>query len=109
MAKKKKSATTKNSVSESPGLAADTANASPTPGSSTPAPESRASTTAPVEPPQPQLAPDSDGVQTNGTDQPEDLKTRADALKDQGNVFFKSKDYAKAVGLYTEAIREFGH
>lgn len=111
MAKKKKSNAPKKSGSESTSLAADAANppsASPTPSLSTATPESLVSTSAPIEPPQPQPASDSD-VQTNGVDQVEDLKTRAGALKEQGNVFFKNKDYGKAVGLYTEAISESGH
>lgn len=112
MAKKKKSTAPKKSGSESTSLAADTTNApstSPTPSLSTPTPESFVSTSGPLELPPPQPAPDSRDVQTNGTDQAEDLKTRADALKEQGNTFFKNKDYDKAVGLYTEALSESGH
>jgi hypothetical protein len=110
MPKKKKSAPSKKSVSQSTGLAADTANgppASPTPSPPTPTPDGHPSTPEPIEPPKPQ--PDTNpGGDTNGTDQV-DLKVRADASKEQGNVFFKNKDYAKAVGLYTEAISESGH
>ena len=111
MPKKKKSSTPKKTVSESTGLAADTAlppPASPTPGSPTPIPESTASASAPVEPPPPPLAANSEDVHTNGTDQP-DLKARADASKEEGNDFFKNKDYGRAVGLYTEAISKSGH
>jgi hypothetical protein len=113
MPKKKRNTPSKNSVSGSTGLAADKANpppASPTPRSPTPTPtpESSASTSVPVEPPPPPPAPNSGAAHTNGTD-PVDLKARADASKEQGNVFFKSKEYEKAVGLYTEAISESGH
>jgi len=110
MAKKKKATPLKKSVSELTGLATDTGNLptpSPTPVPPTPTPESHASTSASVEP-QPQPTPNSGDVHTNGTDH-EDLKARADASKEQGNVFFKNKDYGKAVGLYTEAISESGH
>jgi len=112
MGKKKKPTVLKKSVSESTSLAADTANlssASPTPGPPTPTPESHPSTSAPIEPPQPEPVTNSGGVETNGTDQPQDLKTHADALKEQGNDFFKNKHYEKAVGLYTEAISESGY
>lgn len=111
MAKKKKNTALKKSLSESTGLAPDAVNpppASPTPGSPTPPPESDAPTSAPVEPPQPPPTSDPEVVHTNGTDQ-DDLKARADASKEQGNVFFKNKDYEKAVGLYTEAISESLH
>lgn len=110
---RKKRTTASKSVSESTSLAADAVNPPPGPGSPTPVPptptpDSRASTSTLVEPPQPQPTPDSEDVQTKGTDQPEELKTRADALKEQGNVLFKNKEYGKAVGLYSEAISEFG-
>ena len=111
MAKKKKNTPPKKSLSESTGLAPDTVNpppASPTPGSPTPQPESDAPTSVPVELPQPPPTSDPGVVDTNGTD-PAGLKTRADASKEQGNVFFKNKDYEKAVGLYTEAISESVH
>jgi DnaJ family protein C protein 7 len=112
MTRKKKSAASKKLASESSSLTADTANqppVSPTPGPSTPIPESQASSSTLVEPPQPQPAPGPDDVQTDDADEVEDVRTQADTLKEQGNVFFKNKDYTRAVGLYTEAISESGH
>lgn len=90
MAKKKKGAKANDVANETPSTAPSTEPTTPAPSSTT-------------------------GASTNGDttpketliiveDKPEDKIVEADALKEKGNVAFKSTKYADAIKLYSEAI-----